>query len=63
MEFRDSILNRYDEVDTLLSNVGIGFFGPFEKALKCFEINVIGTAALLHAFIPYMRKRRAGKIL
>lgn len=68
LEFRDEVLDRYDKVDTLLSNVGIGFFGPFEevdleKALKCFEINVIGAAALLQAFIPSMRERRAGKIL
>jgi short-subunit dehydrogenase len=68
LEFRDTVLGKYGRVDTLLSNVGIGFFGPFEevdleKALKCFEINVIGTAAILQAFIPSMRQKRAGKII
>ena len=68
LEFRDNVLERYGRVDTVLSNVGIGFFGPFEevdleKALKCLEINVIGAAALLQAFVPSMRERKAGKIL
>ena len=68
LEFRDNVLRQYGHVDTVLSNVGIGFFGPFEeidleKALKCFEINVIGTAAVLQAFVPSMRERRTGKII
>lgn len=68
LEFRDDVLNRYGRIDTVLSNVGIGFFGPFEevdleKALRCLEINVIGAAALLQAFIPSMRERGRGKIL
>jgi len=68
LEFRDNVLDRYGRVDTVLSNVGIGFFGPFEevdleKALRCLEINIIGAAALLQAFVPSMRERRAGKLL
>ena len=68
LEFRDAVLAKYGRVDTVLSNVGIGFFGPFEevdleKSLKCLEINIIGAAALLQAFIPSMRERRTGKIL
>jgi NAD(P)-dependent dehydrogenase (short-subunit alcohol dehydrogenase family) len=66
--FRDRVLERFGHVDTVLSNVGIGFFGPFEevdleKALKCLEINVIGTAAIFQAFIPAMRQRRSGKLI
>lgn len=68
LAFRDKVLEQHGRVDTVLSNVGIGFFGPFEeidleKALKCLEINVIGTAALLQAFIPSMRTIGAGKIV
>jgi short-subunit dehydrogenase len=67
-EFRDRVLGSYGHVDTVLSNVGIGFFSPFEeanleKALKCLEINVIGAAAIFQAFIPSMRERRAGKLI
>ncbi len=67
-KFRDAVLKKYGRVDTVLSNVGIGFFGPFEevdleKALKCFEINVIGASAVFQAFIPHMREQRKGKLI
>ncbi|MBI3785747.1 MAG: SDR family NAD(P)-dependent oxidoreductase [Deltaproteobacteria bacterium] len=66
--FRDEVLRKYGHVDTVLSNVGIGFFGPFEeldldKASRCLEINVMGTAAILQAFVPSMRERRTGKLI
>ena len=66
--FSEQVLSQYGHVDTVLSNVGIGFFSPFEevdleKALKCFEINVIGAAAIFQAFIPSMRARRSGKLI
>jgi len=66
--FRDEVLRKYGYADTVLSNVGIGFFGPFEevdleKASRCLEINVMGTAAILQAFVPSMRERRAGKLV
>jgi short-subunit dehydrogenase len=55
-------------VDAVVSNVGIGFFGPFEevdleKALKCMELNVIGAAAIFQAFLPSMRENRSGKLI
>ncbi len=31
MNFRDRVLSRFGHVDTVLSNVGIGFFSPFEE--------------------------------
>jgi short-subunit dehydrogenase len=67
-KFRDQVLAQYGHVDTVLSNVGIGFFSPFEevnleKALKCLEINVIGAAAIFQAFIPSMREQRSGKLI
>ncbi|MCX8125096.1 MAG: SDR family NAD(P)-dependent oxidoreductase [Spirochaetes bacterium] len=67
-KFRDKVLEKFKKVDTVLSNVGIGFFGPFEeidleKALKCFEINVIGAAAVFKSFIPYMRNWKKGKLI
>ena len=67
-KFCDQVLARYGQVDTVLSNVGIGFFSPFEevnleKALQCLDINVIGTAAIFQAFIPSMRERRSGKLI
>ncbi len=68
LKFKDAVLDKFGQVDVVLSNVGIGFFGPFEEidleaALKCMEINVIGTAALFQAFLPAMRERRKGKLI
>lgn len=68
IHFRNSVLEKFGKVDTVISNVGIGFFGPFEEidlenALKCLEINVIGTAAIFQAFIPSMRKNGSGKLI
>ncbi len=68
LKFRDRVLGQYGHVDTVLSNVGIGFFSPFEeanleKALKCLEINIIGAASIFQAFIPSMRERRSGKLI
>lgn len=66
--FRDQVLRQYGHVDTVLSNVGVGFFGAFEevdldRASRCLEINVMGTAAILQAFVPSMRERRSGKLI
>lgn len=68
LSFRDQVLEKYGRVNTVLSNVGIGFFGPFEeidleKALKCLEINVIGASAIFQAFIPSMREAGGGKLI
>ncbi|MFA6450037.1 MAG: SDR family NAD(P)-dependent oxidoreductase [bacterium] len=68
LKFRDAVLKKYGHVDVVLSNVGIGFFGPFEEvnlegALKCMDINVIGTAAVFQAFVPMMRECGSGKLL
>jgi short-subunit dehydrogenase len=68
LRFRDDVLAKFGQVDTVLSNVGIGFFGPFEeidleKALKCLEINVIGAASIFQAFIPAMRAQKSGKLI
>lgn len=68
LKFRDSVLKKFGRVHSILSNVGIGFFGPFEevnleKALKCLEINVIGCGAIFQAFIDSMRKAGGGKLI
>ena len=68
LAFRDRVLRKYGRVDTVVANVGIGFFGPFEevdldRASRCLEINVTGTAAILQAFLPNMRERRAGRLI
>jgi len=68
LAFRDAVLDKFGKVDTVLSNVGIGFFGPFEEvdleaAKKCFEINVLGASTIFQAFIPSMRENMGGKLI
>jgi len=68
LRFRDETLAKFGRVDVVLSNVGIGFFGPFEevdleKAARCLEINVIGTAAIFQAFLPHLRAQGKGKLI
>ncbi len=68
LHFRDEVLERFGQVGTVLSNVGIGFFGPFEevaleRALHCLEINVIGAAAIFQAFLPHMRANGRGRLI
>ena len=68
LAFRDQVLEKYGRVDVVVSNVGIGFFGPFEEvdleaALKCLDINVIGCAAIFQAFVPWMRKNGGGRLI
>ncbi len=68
LKFRDKVLEKFGTPDIVVSNVGIGFFGPFEeidleKALKCFEINVIGAASIFQAFIPSLRNAGKGKLI
>jgi len=68
LKFKDAVIEKFGTPDIVVSNVGIGFFGPFEeidleKALKCFEINVIGAAAIFQAFIPHLRKAGKGKLI
>lgn len=67
-DFRDKVIKKFGTVDTVLSNVGIGFFGAFEevdleKAAACLNINIIGCARLFQSFIPTMRERRQGKLI
>ena len=68
LRFRDETLAKFGRVDVVLSNVGIGFFGPFEEvdleqAARCLEINVIGTAAIFQAFLPALRAQGHGKLI
>jgi len=68
LKFRDQVIEKFGKVDTVVSNVGIGFFGPFEeidleKALKCLEINVIGASAIFQAFLPSLRAAGSGKLI
>ena len=55
-------------VDVLVNNAGYGHEGifeesPLEEMRRQFDVNVFGAVAVTKAFVPYFRKRRAGRIL
>jgi NAD(P)-dependent dehydrogenase (short-subunit alcohol dehydrogenase family) len=55
-------------VDVLVNNAGYGHEGvleesPLDEMRRQFDVNVFGAVAMIKAFVPYFRKRRAGHIL
>ncbi|WP_263358118.1 oxidoreductase [Acidicapsa ligni] len=55
-------------IDVLVNNAGYGMEGPVEESSldeirRQFEVNVFGAVAVTQAVLPFMRKRRSGRIL
>jgi NAD(P)-dependent dehydrogenase (short-subunit alcohol dehydrogenase family) len=55
-------------IDALVNNAGYGFIGGVEEASDAeiraqFEVNVFGAVAVIQAVLPFMRRRRAGRIV
>lgn len=49
-------------------NAGVGLMGPLEtcsdQAMRTiFDVNVFGTVRTIQAFLPTMKRRRAGRII
>ncbi|BBU30973.1 short-chain dehydrogenase/reductase [Burkholderia sp. THE68] len=55
-------------IDVLVNNAGYGHEGimeesPLSEMRRQFDVNVFGAVAMMKAVIPFMRKRRQGRIL
>jgi NAD(P)-dependent dehydrogenase (short-subunit alcohol dehydrogenase family) len=55
-------------IDVLVNNAGYGLVGGVEEASDAevraqFEVNVFGALAVIQAVLPFMRGRRAGRIV
>ncbi|AOB32078.1 short-chain dehydrogenase [Bordetella sp. H567] len=55
-------------VDVLVNNAGYGHEGvmeesPLAEMRRQFDVNVFGAVAMMKAVLPYMRRRRSGRIL
>ncbi|NXV70781.1 DHB1 dehydrogenase, partial [Atlantisia rogersi] len=56
------------QLDVLVCNAGVGLMGPLEtcsdQAMKTvFEVNLFGAIRTIQAFLPAMKRRRAGRII
>ncbi len=64
----ENALKIFGDIDVLVNNAGYGAVGIFEKAepaqiQKQFDTNVFGLMNVTRAFLPYFRKRKAGRII
>lgn len=62
------IIDKYGKIDVLVNNAGISVTGVFdlvsdEDAKRIFDVNVFGTLNCTKKVIPYMLKRKYGKII
>jgi NAD(P)-dependent dehydrogenase (short-subunit alcohol dehydrogenase family) len=62
------IQREHGGVDILINNAGYGQYGPMEdipmdSARYQFEVNLFGAARLTQLVLPYMREKKAGKII
>jgi len=64
----DQIQQHFGQIDVLVNNAGIGYFGAIEESeeeevRRMFEINFFGLANVTKAVLPILRKQRSGHIL
>ncbi|MDB5971146.1 MAG: short chain dehydrogenase [Hydrocarboniphaga sp.] len=63
-----SVESTIGPVDVLINNAGYGHEGileesPLSEMRQQFDVNVFGAVAVIKAFLPYFRNRRAGHIV
>jgi NAD(P)-dependent dehydrogenase (short-subunit alcohol dehydrogenase family) len=64
----DRVEREIGPIHVLVNNAGYGHEGTFEESTledlrSQFDVNVFGVVAVTKAVLPYMRRRRAGRII
>ena len=62
------VMRRTDHIDVLILNAGFGISGPaectpVEDVRRQMDVNFTGAVAVVHQVLPYMRRRRKGRII
>ena len=60
-------IERFGRIDVLINNAGYGLLGAVEEASgkeveAVYRTNVFGLLAVTRAVLPYMRRRRSGRL-
>jgi NAD(P)-dependent dehydrogenase (short-subunit alcohol dehydrogenase family) len=61
-------IDAFGEIDILINSAGINIRGPIDEVTpedfnKVMDVNVNGTWLCCRAVVPYMKKRKSGKII
>ncbi len=64
----DNIVSKFERIDVLVNNAGVGFVGAIEETSMeevraVFEANFFGTLKLTQTVLPFMRKEKNGHIV
>lgn len=64
----DKIIQQAKQIDVLVNNSGVGFFGAIEEtsleeASKILDTNVLGILRTVKAVLPHMRTQGSGRII
>ncbi|MQS75986.1 oxidoreductase [Companilactobacillus halodurans] len=64
----NSAMDHFKQIDVLVNNAGIGYFGTFEEsaideAKYMFDVNVWGLVDMTRQVLPIMRKQKSGAIV
>jgi NAD(P)-dependent dehydrogenase (short-subunit alcohol dehydrogenase family) len=64
----ENILKKEGQIDILINNAGVGFYGPvedfsIEEVQQQYNINVLGMLRTVKEVVPGMRERKSGLII
>lgn len=64
----ENLILKFDRIDVLVNNAGVGFVGAIEETSmeetrRVFEANFFGTLKLTQTILPHMRNEKSGHIV